>query len=227
MKKKTDFSIAFLKQFEEFVPLRGERFHIVESGKFLLKAIDCNNADFYFIVEEKDERTFFEEYIVVINPSSDTSTTSSRRSVSLDCLNIEFEQWIDRLNQYDSLVTFLDDPIAQSYAENYYADFKIIEPDKPLEPDKVLLLDEWLANLEEQLPLREDEENKEKIAAIVEETKNLRKVLTQTGKGKIFQKLANILAKITVLGPKYIREFVMDVTKQLIVSTTINLIQNF
>lgn len=208
-----------LESLEKYVKLRGEQFDVIPPEKFLLKVIDNDNeSDFYFNVEDyKTENGA--KILIDRKPHTKTSTRNKKLWIDMKNLDSVFNFWVNLLKTYENVESFYDDPIVKSYANDYYAEFEIIEEDaeiKPLKPKQILLLDEYLENVENSIEKFETENNKSKIQEIKNDVIELRANLTSKPKAWVVRNLAKIWAKLTKQGTQFLKEFVSESKKQVI-----------
>ena len=212
--KKKDIPIRVLEILEPFVIKEGKCFQIDYNSNSLLKFIDRdNNSDFYFEINkfEKDLIT------LTIKPFSKSTVNGSGVVIQSKDLGTYFTNWILILEQYEKVKSVYDDPILHSFEEEFFSDFEILEEDKnkPLENDKILLLDEYLANLADGLGKHKTEENIKRIEEIQSNILLLQENLTNHSREEIAKKIVKIFAKIKKLGTKYLKEFITAGRKKL------------
>lgn len=213
--KKKDIPIKVLEILEPFVLKKDKHFEIDYNSNALLKFIDTEtDSDFYFEINK------FEKEIItlIVKPTNRSTINESSININSKDLGTYFENWIKILESYNNVKSVFDDPILKSFEEEYYTDFEILEEDKdkPLENDKILLLDDYLENLVKGLEVHKTEVNKSKIEEIQENIIILQENLTNNSRQEIAVKISKIFAKIKKLGTKYLKEFITEGTKQLI-----------
>jgi hypothetical protein len=223
--RKKDLPLSVLKTLEPFVSLHGDSYIRIEDEKCLIKFIDNDkDSDFYFAINRfKDDKL-----IITYKPFSSNSTEASGIEISPNDVNNHFKVWIKILNDYSSTKSVYDDPILKSFEEEFFAEFEIIDEDKykPLENDKIFLLDEYLENLVGGLEKHKTEVNENKIIEIQSDIILLQENLTNSNRQEIAQKISKIFAKIKKLGIKYFKEFITEGTKQIISNSVKYIIEN-
>lgn len=222
---KKKLPIDLLKILEPYISKNNVVFKIDNNSNSLIKFIDIDeNSDFYF------ELTKLEESIIDLNikPASSTNANELNSKVHRKTFETYFNNWVSLLEQYANINSFFDDSILKSYQEEYFSEFEILDENKnkPLENNKILLLDEYLENLKKGLEFHKTEDNKNKIEEIQQSIILLQDNLTNNTRQEIVEKIAKIFAKVKKLGTKYLKEFITEGSKQLISSSIKYLIEN-
>ncbi|MBE0391302.1 hypothetical protein [Flavobacterium sp. PL002] len=219
MKKKKDLPLAILKPLEPFVNLKGEKFEVVEPKENLLKVIDKDlDSIFHFTIEkyQKGNNGTF-QFLMTRIPRNINDHGVYQTWVDVSGLTSQFETWLGLLDE--NVNSFFDDPITESFKEEFYAEFEIIEDDaekKPLNTKQILLLDNYLDNVENKLSEFITNKNSEEIKDIQEEIILLRENLTTKSKKWVITKLTQIWAKMAKQGTNLIKEFLTETKKELI-----------
>ncbi|GGZ65291.1 hypothetical protein [Mesonia mobilis] len=211
MKKKLPLRI--LKSLEPFVNLIGEKFKVTEPKENLLLVLDIDSeSDFYFkIVQYQKKQNGSFQFLMDRKPKNEDEPEKYRTWIEIKNLEIEFKKWLNLLEQYETTESFFDDPIVDSFKEEYYAEFEIIDEDadrKPLNTKQILLLDSHLEYIEEKIDNYKNEKNKEIVSEIKNDVVDLRENLTNKSKKWVINRLATIWAKLSKQGTKFIKEFV-------------------
>lgn len=217
MKKKLPLKV--LKILEKFVTLQGNSFSIIEPDSFLLKVIDSDpNSDFYFNVEKyKSEKGL--KLLISRKPVNDSTTDGDQVWIGIENLGEVFDKWLALLNEYERVKSFFDDPILNSFFEDYYSEFELLEDDveiKPFSPKQILLLDEHLDYIESRIENHQTDANKERIQTIKKDIIELRDNLTTKPKAWVLKKFSMIFAKLTKEGTKFMKEFISEAKKEVI-----------
>jgi len=217
MKKK--IPLLVLETLEKFVQLKGEQFEVIEPDNFLVKIVDKDKeSDFFFNIEDyKIENGL--KLLIDWKPANKESIANSRNWISGKQLDGYFNNWIALLNRYETVNSFFEDPIIKSFAEDYYAEFEIIDEEannKPLKPKQILLLDEHLDYIENNIEKYQTEKNKTQIQEIKNDIVELRENITSKSKEVVIKNLSNIWAKITKQGTKFLKEFLSEAKKMAI-----------
>lgn len=157
--------------------------------------------------------------LIDLKPHSKLTTDNNRTWIEIKQLDRVFNSWVNLLKNYGKIDSFYDDPILKSFADDYYAEFEIIEEDaeiKPLKPKQILLLDKYLENVENSIEKFETETNKSELQVIKKEVSELRTNLTSKPKAWVIRNLSKIWAKLTKQGTQFLKEFVSETKKQAI-----------
>jgi len=221
MRKKKEIPLAILKALEVFVNLKGEKFDVVDPKSHLLKAIDKDSeSDFHFIILEYKKATngVFQFYMQR-SPKNQNEPGIYQTWVDVSSLQSQFNTWIDLLNEYETTNSFYDDPILNSFNDEFFAEFEIIDEDaqiKPLNTRQILLLDEYLESVESKIEEFKTDKNSKEIEDIKSEIIYLKDNLTTKPKVWVIKKLTRIWAKMAKQGVTFIKEFLSESKKEAI-----------
>ena len=167
----------------------------INDEKLSFHLIDIDeNSDFYFKVYPQKEG----KHLVERKPAHGNSVDAIGHTLAIDEIPKHFEAWISILAQYNEIITIFDDPILKAYEDEFYQEFKILEDDAEYMPFKYetqKLIQGYLEFAKKELNEKKNEENAERIEAIIVECKQLEAVITKVPKNKIVEKLAKIWAK--------------------------------
>lgn len=221
MRKKKDLPLVILKSLQPFVSLSGEKFEALEPKENLLKVIDNEpDSSFHFTIEEyKKAHNYKFQLLMSRSPINDNDNGVLRTWIDITQLESQFQAWINLLDEYESVRSFYDDPIINSFQEEYYAEFEIID-DKadinPLSTHQILLLDNHLDDVSNRLENYITEKNADEIQDIQKDIAELRDSLTIKSKKWIVKNLSKVWAKIAKQGTKFIKEFLSESKKEVI-----------
>lgn len=214
MKKKIPLQV--LETIEPFLHRQGITFEAIEPASFLLKFVDKDDkSDFYFNVEQYRTENGFQLYLD-IKPKNKESIENLKFWIRAEQLETYFTNWLSLLEGYEKVKTVFDDPILQSFANEYYTEFEILEEDaevKPFATKQILFLDNHLESIEKKIDKYINESNKKEIQEIKDDVNYLRNNLTKKTKKWVVKSLTNIWAKITKQGPILMKEFLTETKK--------------
>lgn len=217
MKKKIPLMV--LESLEKYVQLNGDQFEVQAHEKFLLSITDKDeNSDFFFNIEESRIENGL-KLLIGWKPTNEEAVIGKRTWIDCKELDAHFNNWILVLKGYDKVNSFFDDPILNSYAEDYYLEFEIVDEDsetKPFKPQQILMLDEHLESIENNLDKYKSESNEVQIEDIKNDINELRGKLTSKSKKCIIRNISTIWAKITKLGTPLLKEFLSEAKKTVI-----------
>jgi hypothetical protein len=152
--KKKRLPLEVLKSFEKFVALKGVGFDVIDPENFLLKIKDKDKeSDFYFYVEQFKQENGYKA-LIDFKPKDSKSVLNNRVLINVTELETMFNNWITMLQEYENVKSFYDDPIIQSFADEYFSEFKIVDANaefEPFKPSQILILDEHLDFLEKNI----------------------------------------------------------------------------
>ncbi len=219
MNKKENTPLVVLKSIEPYLNKTGAYFlnDIPKEDLIRFKGINVNSAFFFHIKSNRVSSNGRNQIKIAYYPHSDQSSTLTETWI--DCTSIEphFKKWVNLLEQYSNTKTPFDDPIIDSFFNDYYSDFEIIdeEKDKPLESKWIIPLHEHFEEIKHRLEEHKNDANASEIEDIQEEISDLNSQLTRKGRQWVATKISTIWAKMTKMGVKYIKEFVETSRKQL------------
>jgi phenylpyruvate tautomerase PptA (4-oxalocrotonate tautomerase family) len=221
MRKKKDLPLVILKSLHPFVNLRGEKFETIEPKENLLKVIDQDSeSEFHFIIEEfKKTNNGGFQFLMSRSPSNENENGIKRTWVDIAQLKPQFEIWLKLLDEYENIDSFFDDPIINSFKDEFYTEFEIIDEEadiKPLNTKQILSLDSYLEKVNNKLNKHITDENSDDIKEIQEQIETLKGNLTSESKKWVVKKLTTIWAKIAKQGTEYIKEFLTESKKEMI-----------
>lgn len=217
MKKKVPLQVH--EFMEPYLDKKGENFQTIEADGFMMKFIDNDsNSDFYFNIEQyKIDRDF--QLLIDFKPINKQSITNRKTWIKAQELQTQFSSWLKLLEGYNSVRTIYDDPIVESYSNDFYEEFELIdeEADKvPLSPDQILLLDKHLEFIENEIEKHITSKNSNEIILIQEGILDLRNNLTKKSKKWVVKRLSKIWGRIAKQGVPLIKEFLTEVRKEII-----------
>ena len=221
MRKKKDLPLIILKSLESFVNLRGDKFETVDPKEFLLKVVDQDSdSQFHFIIEEYQKaNTGKFQFLMSKSPINQNDHGTHRTWVDISQLQPQFDSWLKLLDEYDKTPSFFDDPIVNSFQDEYYAEFEIIDNEaetKPLNTKQILLLDSHLEEVGKRLDKFKTDKNQADIEGIQENISDLRECLTIKSKKWVIRNLSKVWARIAKQGTKFIKEFLSESKKEAI-----------
>ncbi|MCK3684236.1 hypothetical protein [Maribellus sp. YY47] len=217
MKKK--IPLIVLETLEKYVKLKGEQFEVISPDKFLIKVVDKDtDSDFYFNIEDYKMENGL-KLLIDWKPANKESISNSRAWRDGKQLDGFFSNWVSLLKRYETVNSFFDDPILESFAEEYYAEFEIIDEDaetKPLNSKQILMLDEHLEFIKKNIENFKTKNNEEQLNEIKQDIETLREKLTSKSKKWVIKNLSIIWAKITKQGTSFMKEFLNEAKKTAI-----------
>lgn len=223
MNKKKEIPLVVLTALQPFVKLKGERFDVVDPKDNLLNIIDIDiDSSFHFRITKYKLLPNNRNFEVLVNQSPRSYSNIGEHLFWVDTteLNKQFNFWLELLKEYDNVDSFFDDPIIKSFEEEFFAEFEFVDADsetQPLKTKQILLLDSYLEDVSEKLNEHITSKNTEDIQDIKEDIEVLRENLTLKPKKWAARKLSNIWAKIAKQGPKFIRTFLSETGKQIVI----------
>jgi hypothetical protein len=223
MNKKKKLPIAILKSLESFVNLTGEKFKIIDPKENLLHVLDIDNtSDFHFKIEKYEKKqTGYFQFLMSKKPINEKDNGIKRNWIDIKNLESQFKDWLDLLDQYESIESFFDDPIIKSNAEKFFQKFDIIDENANKETfnlEQQLFLEEYLDNSRKKLEKLKKGETEEKIIEIEileTETEEIKSALTIESKKKIMVRLSKFWGRAQKTGLQVIKEIFVNVITEL------------
>lgn len=221
MKKKIPLDV--LRSIEPYVNKKGVNFNSIYPDNFFIKLIDADeNSDFYFNIESYKIIDSAFHLLIEYKPYNSNSVEKKREYIKMPQLDDNFKTWLKLLADYDNVKSVFDDPILESYANEYYTDFEILDEDAEISPyplNTILFLDSYLERVENNIEKFEDETNTKVIQEIKTDAIELRNNLTKKSKKWVAQKLARIWGKMTKQSLALVKEFVVETRKEFVKGT--------
>ncbi|KQS41756.1 hypothetical protein [Pedobacter sp. Leaf194] len=217
---KTSFPLVILKEIKvlmkELHALLTTNNQIIEiydypSALIAYRSISVN--EFYFDV--MGPTVIGDEIIYRLHlcPTDETNQGISSYDLNIKNLTIRFKEWIELMKEYDSFSFTDDDVITKQYETEFYSDWEILDEDaddKAFEPDKQVLLYNWLTLLEHDLKSNEMVQEDDQI---VEETAQLRADIQNLTKRQFILRFAKLMSKVKKTGLKLLYD-VFDMAKK-------------
>ena len=222
MSKKKDLPLAVLKTLEPYVNLQGEKFKVIVNENLLhVNDID-DTSDFFFSIKDYKEQNNSFHFLLERKPKNHKDTSVIKNWINLNNLDKHFKSWVNLLNQYDEVVSFYDDPIIKSNAEQFYQKFEILDENSDFETfnlEQQLLLEEYLNTAKKNLLSLKENENEGKTLLIEElenEADEIKSVLTKESKKKVIRRLSKFLGKAQKTGLDVIKAIFINVSSEII-----------
>ncbi|MEX8548026.1 MAG: hypothetical protein V5804_10540 [Mucilaginibacter sp.] len=221
---KKDFPLIILESLQSFVDLKGNAFNVINPEDKLLKIIDSDEkSSFYFNIDKYEkQQSGIHKILLDKKPISKTNTQNQQFWIEVKDLQPHFNAWLELLNSYNKVKSFFDDPIINSYTESYFSEFELVDEDansNPLTPRQILLLDEHLEYIENNIENYQNESNASQIQEIKNDIIELRENLTNKSKAWIVKNLSKSWAKLTKQGTRFLKDFLNEAKKQVIVES--------
>ncbi|MGG7549795.1 hypothetical protein ACQ7CX_04150 [Chryseobacterium arthrosphaerae] len=218
-KKKLPLSV--LKALEPFVGMQGKVFTIEDPGDRLVLAKDKDpSSRFYYLIEKYEIANDGREiYSISYAPKDEKEVKGASIRVYREDLTTNFNTWVNSLENYDKVKSFYDDPILESYEEEFYTNFELVNEDaetRPFRTTQILQLDSLLEQVSTRLIEMVDDNNREDIQTIITEITEVRENLATRPQKWIAEHVSKIFAKIAKQGISFIKEFWAEGKKEII-----------
>lgn len=235
-KNKKDLPVDVLKSLTKFYEVQGENFQRVspKEGE-LLRYIDKDpTSEFYFVIKSYKYGDKGLKFVIERKPNSTRSVNLTIREVLLKDLEIELFNWINIIDTYSQLQSPYDDPIVDAYAKEAIQDyFQIIDDDadtNPYDIKRVLLLDEYLASIEEGIDEFQNNSNEEDVKKVKELAEEIRANLTTKTKRWVVHRFSVLYGRIAKVGIPAIKKLIefgwKEAAKELIKNAVKKTIEN-
>jgi len=218
MNKKENTPYIVLEALEPFLSKQGELFITDESKEDLIRFKSATpDSDFFFHI--KSASNINGSFIVKLEckPQSLKNVAPHIFNIPMGKIEAYFLSWTTYLEKYNTIKSPFDDPIVESYAQEYYDEFDIVEEEKhkPLSSKVILLLDEHFDKIDKKLEGFRDESNSVEISKVQKEIIELTDNLTSKNRQWVATKISKIWAMTTKLGIKYYKEIVSVSRKEI------------
>ena len=216
---KGDIPYELLNELEPILYKIRENCINSEPDKNLFRFVDINEEfDFYFYIQEY--KTVNDELQILIQYRPYSKITTGKKQLWIKVTDIAkyLDPWIQLLQSYRKVRSVFDDPITESFKDHYYTEFEIIDEErgKTLKPKDILLLDSYFERINENIDTHLNDSNVQKIEGIKKDISELRENLSSKTKFWIVNKICWIWAKMTKLGPKFMKDFLNEANKQIV-----------
>ena len=207
MKKSTPYSM--LASINPILEKSNHLFKVIEDSYSTLHLIDSDEfdtSDFYFKVSLLSKENRFD---IEFKPASyETIFKGSVTNLDNSGIEVYLQQWLSILEDY-SKPTVLDNP-ARYYADDFYHNMKFNNPNGDLEnfkEDDIKILQLVLETISNDVSnFVTSEPNfsiRESLSEILDDIKDLGRIVESLPKNQVLRKFANILGKLMKNGVKY------------------------
>lgn len=197
-----------------------------DQGAILLIKDKSATSDFYFKIIKKEKRNTGLHFLVEFKPRTKENTDNQQKWLLLEATLKTLSNWLALVGAYYTTKTILDDPLTQSYADQFYSQFDIVDEDANrigFNLEQQLFLDEYLTNVRGKVAaLKEGRHPSDvtKLEEIEAEAAEIQANLTKENKRSIVRRLSRLWAKAQRVGLDVIKEIfvsvVSDLTKKLL-----------
>jgi hypothetical protein len=154
---------------------------------------------FYFEVKAvKDIGNGGVDYMMVWKPTSKTAVKESSSNGGLDQITTRFKQWAQIVGEYGNIRLSRKDKFTAESAEQFYADFELVDEDAntaPFDNDKQVLVYKLLEFIKETVEHVEDG-NQEESKLIVQQIESLQQIIPTVTKAAVLKELSKVYAKV-------------------------------
>jgi hypothetical protein len=225
MKGKVPLSIL-----EELNPSRNAALRHVppvdDQGAVLHLQGKGHTSEFFFKILKTENRRGgdnknYLHYLVEFRPRSKGDTDSRQRWVQLNDAINELSTWLSIIEGYFSTKTILDDPLLESYEDQFYSQFEGLDDtaaQSGLSLEHQLKLNEYLTFVQGKVATLKEGRSAEDVAKLEEieaEAKELQSNMTRENKGAIARRLARMWAKAQRVGLDVIKEIFVSVASEI------------
>ena len=202
MINKKRFPLQTLELLDEFSKMNYEFLSksVLENNLIRFEDIDTN-SDFFFEIKSQISSSGKESilYETKYKPKSELDTNETTENLGKGFVHKRFNNWIKIIKNYNKIDLASNDPIIEYYEEEFFDNFKIVDPDSETNP----------FNLEQQLALNEhleyiieifESDSGVEAEEILERSKDLKQNLGKLTKTEAFKKLCRIWAMIRKKG---------------------------
>lgn len=213
---KKDVPIGIIKQLDPYKKYLGNLIRRIDRDKHLVCFEDLDlDSGFYFYIQQLKAEKGEIKVLVDFKPTSDHSNNNTRAFYPLSELNKLIDHWISILEKYNTEDTIFDDPILESYYNEFKNSFSLVDEDaetSPFDTNRILIIDNHLEKLSARLDEYKTENNKAEIVHIQEEISELRETLSSKVKNAVIRGMSKIYAGIS----KHSTPLLIEIKKALI-----------
>ncbi|MDR4892288.1 MULTISPECIES: hypothetical protein [unclassified Chryseobacterium] len=217
---KKNIPLSVLKALEPFVGLKDKLFTIENRERNILFVRDIDSSSkFYYTIESSEISDGEELFTIVQAPKNEKELKAFAVKIYSKDLKDNFNSWIQLLENYNKVKSFFDDPILESYEEEFYTNFELVDEDadtRPFSTTQILQLDYLLEQVSTRLINMADGNNREQIETIITDITEVRESLPTRPQKWIAEHISKIFAKIAKQGINFIKEFWAEGKKELI-----------
>lgn len=203
------------KHKEVITPIKNEAayYHLIDKD---------SRSDLFFKVIKQEQRDGKLSYQLERKPHSKDFAQSTAEWVNMEALIDRLNTWIGIIVSYNSIHTIYDDPVLKSYEERIFEEINIVDDDAeyvPFELNKQILLDKYLADIQDKIEAMKKGREPEDILLLDEikkEAQQVRKKITRMTKRDVIRKIAKLWAKAQKIGLDVLKEIVIDVSSEVV-----------
>lgn len=194
---KKNVPLKVLKELEPYVKSEYDFVKVHKKKNCLLSLVDMDiESDFFFDLTKYEIQS--SRLIVTIHrkPKNELSNEEFTERVGIDHLRSRFESWLKIIDSYEKVDNYFDDPILKAYQDEFFENFKILDPDAdstPFELKQQLAIEQHLDKIIEVI---EEEEESDDTNEIIEDSNDLKKDLGNLTKTETFSKVCRIWGKV-------------------------------
>ena len=143
--KKKEIPLSILQQMNHFKENFPGVSKIVKIKDCLMRYEDADEeSDFFFQINKFNTDNGVFSFTVSYKPASLDDLSIRTKNVKFEQVNTLLESWGKIIKMFNETAFFIDDPITNSYTEEFYNTYKIIEDDadtKPFDIRRQILID--------------------------------------------------------------------------------------
>lgn len=227
---KKEIPLFVLQMIEPFVNLKDKRFIVEPLEDTLLNIKDCDpNSTFRFQILKYERNNNEDVFTLNYSPRSDRQMEAYTNVIRAAYLTESFNNWLNRIDEYNKVKSFYDDPILESYEAEFFTNFEFVDDNyetHPFKTTQILQLDYLLEQVSNRLVEMAADNNKEEIQSIIIEIEEIRENLATKSQKWIAENISKIYAKIAKQGIKFMKEFWAEGKKEIIKSIVKGLIEH-
>lgn len=198
---------------------------IDEQGTVLNLRGKAHTSEFYFKIVKSESRKTSSgvvlHYLVESKPISKGDTASKQRWLQLlDVIKL-LSSWLGMIEGYFSTKTILDDPLLESYADQFYSQFEGLDDtsgQSGLSYEHQLKLNDYLSFVRGKVAALKEGRSAEEVAKLEEieaEAEDLQTNMTRENKSSIARRLSRMWAKAQRVGLDVIKEIFVSVASEI------------
>lgn len=216
---KKDYPLVILQQLFELKRKYPSESKIVKADNSLLRFEDKDAlSNFYFQINSfgKNNQGFY--YSVSYKPASANELEKADRNLSHPDLLKRIDNWSETIQKFNKTDYFASDPLIDSYAKEYFDEYRIIEEDadiKPFDLRRQIIIDSYLNESIKYLESYEKEIPDIDLSEPIEIATELKNTQFELTKNQVIKRLSIFWAVTRKKGLPILKQVFFELAKEL------------
>lgn len=221
--KKKDIPLTILNQMNEFKKGFPRLSKIVKAKNCLIRYEDKDlDSDFYFQINSFTKNNTGDFiYSVSYKPTNENITAETTRNFNFAQVSNILNNWGNILKQYENTEFFIgeDDPITESYAEEFFNEYKMVDEDanyRPFELKRQLIISAYLEQSVMYIEQIQNEQTRIELNRAKEIATSLNDSIAELTKNEVMLQLSKFWAETRRRGLPIFKEIFLEFAKELV-----------